>query len=366
MRFDPNLIDEIYEAALVPEKWTNLLHEIGDAAGSVGGTLFTTNARLSASAASPAMQPVLEDFIRSGIAAINPRPQRAMQRNHPGFVGDHELFTREEMDQDPTYQYLRTKGYGWCAGTVVRVPGGDLAIFSWERRFAEGPFSAETITALDPLRPHLARAAVLSGRLGLEKARAAAEALGLIGLPCAVLSRSFRMLAANKLFDGLIPDLVQDRPMRMALTDRRADALFAQSITQLDAGASLSPRSIPLAATDATPASIIHVVPIRGAANDIFALASAVVVITRVEHPTIVAPEVIQGLFDLTPAEARIARGIASGDTIEELAVKAGVSAGTVRQQLKSVFMKTGVSRQGELVGLLAGGARRLGAEDDR
>lgn len=364
VQFDEGLTDEIYEAALVPEKWTTVLGQIGRLAGSVGGLLFAANGQYSASIASPVMQEIWEDFIRDGLADVNPRPRRAIARNYPGFVGDHELFTSEEMDRDPAYQYLRNKGYGWCGGTVVEVPTGDLAIFTWERKYADGPFNAETLAALDPLRPHLARAAILSGRLGLEKARLATETLGLIGLPCAVLSRSYRVLASNALFGSLVPDVIQDRQARITLADRRADRLFAVSIEQLGVQTGSPPRSIPVAASEQRPASIVHVVPVRGAAHDIFALASAIIVVTTVEQASLVAPEVIQGLFDLTPAEARIARSVASGETIEQVALRAGVSAGTVKQQLKSVFAKTGVTRQAELVGLLAGGARQLGIQE--
>ncbi|MGY3581768.1 DNA-binding CsgD family transcriptional regulator [Bradyrhizobium sp. USDA 4341] len=357
MLITEQLIDDIYEAAVIPDKWQHLLDQIGRQIDSIGGILFTANRQFSGYVASPVLRRIYEDFIEDGYAALNPRPQRAIARNYPGFVGDHELFSPDEMDQDPAYSYLRRKGAGWCAGTVVQAPGGDIAIFSWEKKFSDGPVSSEAIRALDPLRPHLARASVLSGRLGLEKAKAAAEILGLIGLPCAVLSLSNRILATNKLFDVLIPSVVQDRTSRVTLVDRRADAILGESFLQLGCQDSKSLRSIPLPATEETPASVVHLVPIRGAANEVFTLASCVLIVTQVSRLAIVSSDVIQGLFDLTPAEARVARGIAEGNTIEDLAIKAGVTVGTVRQQLKSVFGKTGVSRQAELVCMLVGSA---------
>lgn len=54
-------------------------------------------------------------------------------------------------------------------------------------------------------------------------------------------------------------------------------------------------------------------------------------------------------LFDLTPAEARVARGVAEGQDLTSLAAKQKVSVQTVRGQLKTVFRKTGTSRQNEL-----------------
>jgi DNA-binding CsgD family transcriptional regulator len=209
------------------------------------------------------------------------------------------------------------------------------------------------------LRPHLARAALISGRLGLERARAAVETLGFIGLPAAVISGSHRLLAANKLLEELIPQVVLDCPLRINLVDRGANAMLKQSLSQLQHYGGGLVRSIPIAATVEQPASIVHVVPVRGAANDIFAAASCVLIITSVAHPEMASARVVQGLFDLTPAEARIARGIAAGRTIDELAREAGLAVGTVRQQLKAVFSKTGVSRQAELVGILVGSTLR-------
>ncbi len=354
-----DLIDKVYEAAVLPELWDSVLDNVASRVGSVGGLLFTANSQHEAWVASSIMRPLYADFIEDGLASQNPRPQRAIAKNHAGFVRDHDLFTPEEMDRDPAYAYMRRKGVGWCTGTVVQAPTGDLVVFSWERRFKDGPFGTETVTALDPLRAHLARAALISGRLGLERARAAAETMGLIGLPAAVLSRSHRLLTANKLLENLIPHVVQDRPLRIGLADRRADAMLAQSLLQLPTHAGGQVRSIPIAKTPELPASIVHVVPVRGAAHDIFAAASCVLVITAVARPEIASAQVIQGLFDLTPAEARVAHGIAAGKTIDDLAREAGLAAGTVRQQLKSVFGKTGVSRQAELVGILAGSALR-------
>lgn len=58
----------------------------------------------------------------------------------------------------------------------------------------------------------------------------------------------------------------------------------------------------------------------------------------------------LEHLFDLTPSEARVAVGIVTGKEISEIAIQHGVAVGTVRNQLKSVFQKVGVSRQSELV----------------
>jgi DNA-binding CsgD family transcriptional regulator len=60
-------------------------------------------------------------------------------------------------------------------------------------------------------------------------------------------------------------------------------------------------------------------------------------------------------LFDLTPAEARVARSLAAGNTIDEIAAGATVSANTVRAQVRGILEKTGLHRQVEVVALLGG-----------
>jgi DNA-binding CsgD family transcriptional regulator len=58
-------------------------------------------------------------------------------------------------------------------------------------------------------------------------------------------------------------------------------------------------------------------------------------------------------MHGITRAEARLASMLADGISLEEAAEALLVSIQTVRSQLKSVFAKTGVTRQAELVALL-------------
>jgi DNA-binding CsgD family transcriptional regulator len=211
--------------------------------------------------------------------------------------------------------------------------------------------------------PRVGGAAFTAGRLGSERARIAAEALELVGLPAAVVTYSHRLVATNKMLEQLIPQVVQDRESRIVLTDRRADAMLVESLAELQSHAGEQMRTIPIAATPERPASIVHVVPMRGAANNVLMAALCVLVITTVARMGVASTHVIQCLFDLTPAEARVARGIAVGKTVDEVAHEAGLAATTVRNQLKSIFSKTGVTRQADLVGILAGTELKLGRQ---
>ena len=76
--------------------------------------------------------------------------------------------------------------------------------------------------------------------------------------------------------------------------------------------------------------------------------------LTPVAAPPAPPIELMRSLFDLTPSEARVARGLAVGETLEEIASAGGVAITTVRSQLRQVLEKTGCTRQAEVVSLLA------------
>lgn len=352
------LVDRIYEAGAIQETWSSVLDTLSSRYACTGGVLFAHGAGGSHSwISTPAMRPMLEEFIRDGWAAINQKPARIMALDYAGFINDLDVFTPEEIEADPVYaKFYPSRDLGWAAGTLVPVPSGDTLVFSFERAFRKGPFEDTELIELDALRPHLARAALLSSRLEMQRVQAMTAALELIGLPAAVLRRGGRLYASNVSFDRFIPDVVQDFSKRLVLVHKGADAIFQDTLARLArGGVSGQSRSIAIPATSGFAPAIAHVIPVRGDANDIFSQAIALLIFTSVDKQLVPSAEVLQGLFDLTPAEARVARGIVEGKTVDGIALTKGVSRETVRTQIASVLAKTGVSRQAELVALLSG-----------
>jgi DNA-binding CsgD family transcriptional regulator len=87
---------------------------------------------------------------------------------------------------------------------------------------------------------------------------------------------------------------------------------------------------------------------------DVTGEAIAAIVVLDMEdcpHPD---EHLLRDLFLLTPAEARVATRLSCGQDLASIAKDLGVSRGTVRAQLKSLFWKTATRRQGELIALLA------------
>jgi DNA-binding CsgD family transcriptional regulator len=355
---DDGLIDRIYEAGVLPEQWPAVLEDLTRITDGVGALILSRSRFQEHFIGTPEAARIFAGAAAEGWQGErNPRAPRLFGARHAGFLTDLDVFTREEMDREPYFtEFLRPLGLGWGTATAVEVPSGDMIAFDIERSFERGPVERPIVQRLDELRPHLARAALLSARLAFERARAAALALDHVGLPAAVLGRTTRILAANPSLEAMMPSVVQDRSARVALVDRNADALLADALTRLALpGEASGVRSFPIAAREDRPPLIVHLVPIRLGANDVFSGASALLVLTPVIPAEVPTAEVLQGLFDLTAAEARVARSIAERKTVETIADSLGVSRETVRSQLKAVLAKTGTARQVDLAALLVG-----------
>jgi DNA-binding CsgD family transcriptional regulator len=356
-------IDRIYEAGAIPELWPGVIEELDRIAGAYGTALMVfRDGKLKATGSRRGSE-LITEYVGAGHIGHDQRTVRLLGANHPGFLQDLDVFTPEEWDADPIRRtFWEPKGFGWGIATGIPVPNGDLMIFHSERRRADGPAHPDVVARLNQLRPHLARAALLSTRMSLERVQAAASALEVIGIPGAVLDRHGRALATNNLLDNLSPGAVIDRPSRLALANTDADAKLQASLAALNADASdVVTQSIPIPASLEHPPMVLHLHPVRGDARDIFSRAMAILVVTPVVGNDAPAAAVIQGLFDLTPAEAKVASAIAAGLTVEAVAAAHRTTVVTVRNQVRSIFAKTGLRRQADLVSLLQGLSPRGG-----
>lgn len=91
----------------------------------------------------------------------------------------------------------------------------------------------------------------------------------------------------------------------------------------------------------------------RPRAADAIAVAGPLNVRQVLDFPTPSEPQ-LRALLDLTVAEARLARLLASGDTLEVVAQKLCIKLTTARSQLAAIFSKTGIRRQAKLVAILS------------
>lgn len=348
------LVDLIYEASIVPEQWPGVLEQLSEIAAGEGGVIFSAAPGPSRWLASPGIHERIDRWTKSPYATNNPRSKRLVPNVDARFLTDLDRFTLEELDNEPFYtEILRPGGLGWCVGTSIRSPAGDTLVVSIEKAFAKGPVPAAVAAQLDELRPHLARAGVLAGRLGLDRARTAIATLEMIGLPAAAVTHTGRALVTNPGFLASGPGVVVGARDQVQFNAPAAQTMFLEALRPQPVSLAKTGRSIPVAGSGIAAPLIAHVAPLRFSGLDIFTGAMSILYLTPLTHQSSPAPELLQALFDLTPAEARVASLLIDGKSVESITRVQSVSVNTVRTQLKSVFAKTGVERQSELVSML-------------
>jgi hypothetical protein len=308
---NPDLVNRLYESAFIPELWLDLLQELAGIATARSGWVAVANGPIGFYAAS---DEVMRAFLRANIAEIPKyeRWRRAQQANHAGFLVEEDVYTEDELKNDPVYQnIIYPIGLGHVAATMFRLPTGEELLISLERRFELGRVEHEAIEQLDALRPHIGRAILVAARLRLEHARAASATLAALGLPALVLDNKGKALAANDLVEKLTGFVDWRARDRVSLKDRAADRLFVEALSRIGLSSHPGVLSFPVRGTESNSVLIAHIVPVRLSARDIFASSDAILILTSMSAPNAPSIELLQSLFDLTPAESRIARRVA-------------------------------------------------------
>jgi DNA-binding CsgD family transcriptional regulator len=350
-----DIVDTIYEAAFIAELWPAALSRMARLSVSMGAAMFLfADGRPARGVALESQKTQLDEFLASDTLPFSTSVQRVCQNQPASFVDFDAMLTPEERENDLVNQHYRSLGIGSHLGTSIAMPSGELVIFVHQRWLADGPYERDEIHRLDQLRPHLSRASLMALKLGLERARGAVVSMEVMGLPAAVLTVSGQVQATNALFDTMDSVFLSTAFGGLAINDAEANRLFQQLVHATAVGREPLVRSIPIAQRDNRPPMIAHFLPLRRAAHDLFFGGDLLLAVTTFNASSFVpSPNVLTGLFDLTPAEAKLAIALTGGGSLKQAAADSGIKISTARYYLEQVFQKTGTHQQSELVALL-------------
>lgn len=347
------LIDRIYEAAFQPDCWPAVLGDVGAHAGSHAGVVFVFDEmRPVRHRATPLIAEVAQfsaDHWRD-----SPRVSWLQKKPMVGFFIANAHFPAALMTSDPCRMQMVAAGLDSEIVATVPLPTGELLAYGFPRLCDDGSHSPSDVEALNRLLPHLARAGLMSARLGVEHARGTTQALQMIGLPAAVMTSNGLVLSSNALFEAMTDLFLPVAFGRLAVADIGANRLL-QSAIEGGINALDQVRSVPVPARNDRGPCVIHILPVRHSANDLFPGGDLILAVSDVRRSSLVpSPQVLMGLFDLTPAEVRFASGLLSGGSVQEVSDALGITPASGRTYLARVFEKTGTHRQSELLALLS------------
>ncbi|GHE79429.1 DNA-binding protein [Camelimonas fluminis] len=346
-----DLIGRVYEASVIPELWPAALDRLASLSGCLGGLVFVNSGKRTNWACSPVIEHSIHRMFDEGWMDRNDRLAGMLAKGTTGFVRDQDLFDDSEFEDLPMYRdLLIPEGLGWGSGTFVQTASGDTVVLTVEGRFEDGPVSQSTVQTLDALRPHLARAGVLSALLQLERVQAMLDGLEKSGAPAAVVGDGGKIVGVNGLFEGLGEQIVSRAHGKIALMDTVANRMLHAAMSSIQRDTTQDLRSVAVPKRDGLPACILHVIPVRRQARDIFARSEALLIVSHDGKALSIGASILCELYDLTRAEAAVAMDLLQGTSVSGIATAKGRSVETVRSQVKRVLAKTGCASQLDFV----------------
>ncbi|ADV15397.1 helix-turn-helix transcriptional regulator [Mesorhizobium sp. BR1-1-3] len=268
-------------------------------------------------------------------------------------------FRRRELWQD----WMRPRDMHHGLASNLLASNGSYWFFDIHRGSRQDAFGADDIDLLQKIVPHMLRAGQIGRRL--ENTSALASAFSHLPFGVFLVNGHQRIVQMNEAAEAMLAR--PDSPLRLnGGTIVASNPRDAQELQQLVADAcSLPDGAMPGPGgtlmvpsdhkrSDLTPL-VLSVAPFVDARA--YGLASercAVIMVTEVARRIPDGFEThVRSLFDLTPAEARLAATLASGRTLKEAAASSSITVKTCRTYLERIFSKTRTRQQSELVALL-------------
>jgi DNA-binding CsgD family transcriptional regulator len=282
----------------------------------------------------------------------------------PGqVVSQRELVPDAELLQSAYYRhYLQPIGIFHILGVDTVEPDGLLARLRIARRRDEPAFDKAHKALCERLLPHLRRAIQIHARLNRTTSERDlyAGAVDQLSVASVVLDERGRVLSTNSVARSLLDqrDGISLNEGQLQIADRQTNTqlqeLVRAAIRAQLAGTTGMARALRVCRSSgrAELGLVIRPVPVsewgEGQSSPCIA-----VFISDPDQQESASQQLLMELFELTPAEARLAIKLARGLSLAQLSEQQNISQHTARAQLKAVFSKTGVSRQAELVRLV-------------
>jgi DNA-binding CsgD family transcriptional regulator len=234
-------------------------------------------------------------------------------------------------------EYLAPQGYGDELRAAFRVGSSTWGVMDLYRERSRPSFTERDVAAVRQVAPAIGRAL---RRFALD-ATVAGDATD--GPGTALFDRSGALLSLDAVAERLFIELGGDEWAERPLPMTPVYAVLARAAAVAE-GRDRGPASARVRAATGRWLSV-HASCLRGADGR----AGPTALTVEPAKSSQIAPIIVEA-YSLTPREQDITRAVARGLANQEIASELHLSQHTVRDHLKAVFAKVGVSSRGELV----------------
>jgi DNA-binding CsgD family transcriptional regulator len=349
------LEEDFAEAALDPTLWKKALDAVTAKTGSYGAVLIpTTGAALRTLPFTDSMSSSLEAYVRDGWHLRDERYRGIAKMSQLGVVDDLDIFSPDTIAKHPYYQeFLAPHHLRWFAGIKVCC-GDDLWCLSIQRTIDQNPFSQSEKDQLARLSRQLSTSAAIAKALGASAATGVLEAFEISNTAVLLINRHANIFKVNASAQRLLVDDVQIKRGKLVSSDEKSITNLNNAVYNLLQGreAGLA-EAVALHRKGRRPL-VAYAARFSSMTANALADCQALVILIDPEPGPRPLEATLRSVFRLSEAEARIAVQLGSGESLDAVADVLGVGKETSRTHLKSIFAKTGVHRQAELVAILS------------
>lgn len=358
----PDLVERIYDAASDGAGWHAATQGLMDAVGGVQGLLnrFDAQGHDTVGKAGSITDDVLA--VCQAVHHANPWVDAVIGAGPGRIVNFDACMPPGEMEKTGFYaDVLRPGGVAHGVGLMIRAGDEAWLGIGLGRSRRGGPFGRPEIDVLEACLPHMRRALALADQFdGLAHVqRAELEALDILGTAAMLIDSAGRVLLANRAARALDAGGALTLPAGQAprCTDRFAIAAFQAAVVAAAAG--LAPPPVRFRDSADAPHILVAAPLGRGAVDRLSAAgapgrAAGVLFVFTAGGGAGPSAPLLQALWGLTPAEARVAAELALGDGEADIARRLGIAPSSLKTHRRRIFEKIGVTRRGQLVRLLA------------
>jgi DNA-binding CsgD family transcriptional regulator len=359
------LIGDIYDAALDSSRWTSVLAKIAAYTGGQAAGLLSKDS-ISKSGNVHYQSGVDPYFVRlysetywtfDPVAGL---PECDIDQ----IVSIPDLVPYEEFKAGRFYrEWAQPQGWIDAANAVLEKSATSCAYLSVVRNQATGMVDEEMRRRMRLIVPHVRRAVRTGKVIDLSQAEAATFAGMLDGLSPAIffINAEGQIVHGNAASRSVLDkgDLLRAVHGRLTAIDSQVDqALHAAFVTAgKSEGEAGKGSALPMKGRSGER-YVAHVLPLSAGEKRRAGTASnavAALFVRKAELEAEPSSEVIGKTYKLTPTELRVLRAIVNIGGVRQVAGNLGVADTTVKTHLGRLFEKTGVSRQADLVKLVAG-----------
>ncbi|MCA3072903.1 MAG: hypothetical protein ING98_15110 [Rhodocyclaceae bacterium] len=365
-----SIFSDFYAAAAGRTDWRKPFAALSDLLGLWGvqviGIDKRTGGLLFSAEGGVAPPEAALDYIRF-FHASNPRIAPALATPITQWMHCHEHFDDGYVAASAFYQdFLIPHGGRYLSGTKLIDNDEVLFMLGIMRGHGSQPIGPAELPLLEQVKHHLTEA--FSNFVHIRESYAelgmARELLGQFNYPMLLLDETRGIWHRNPAALALLAqgDVVAEQGGFLTCRDRASDSALTEAIHGLqlsspapDATASKNKRAVSLTRPDGKAwlafISAIHPAQTMGA----FGHTSRALVVLHDPNANqrVIDPFIVAECFGLTPAEARVAAGIAGGANAKQIAQQQAVALATVRTHIQRIMDKAGVERQTDLVRVL-------------